>query len=732
LPARAVAVICAIIKRMNNERPEFSDDEMKEIIIDIVKNDKSMTEHRIIMRASSYGISRRLMLKMGSKSETDAYTIKRRAQAERVFHELVNADILMQSWNNYYVLSDSFFEKGTKNASTYETAKEIIRNFAVDEIKEAITINMAEDVMTRTPRSVAKEVADELIMKIFHYQRGTGYFTVGQREIPLSSVDGEKIKLIFCNHIEKVIDVMIKENLIFLTEPDEFLAAHLGHLPASPKTKYIKISDAAIALLTQDFNLDEALDHSLRQQYYVIDDNGEISFNDESLKDAVINSLTTHHEGWADGQIEFENLNYWTVYDIMGGEEVVGADMPSDEMIEFSRIWDKLYWKIDLTIQDLVKKGVLLHVYDDEVPNLDYVKISPEYLEREVSDFNLDEAVREKHDPDSLDVQKKIADNILERLINLPETGDGHSYDFLSYMTSYEFFGEGPTKIIVLRILNTLHKENKIIFIDHRGWVEVKISPSYVEEEVKNFNLDEAIDKRAEDRRFFSVKGDKISFDEKKSRDRILDCVGDRMSSDSPAGINDIIMDAFDEYHDEVQSLSFKSSCFAEDYIAALIKKMVSEGVLEIDDGNPAFGNIVKISDRYIDQQTSDFSLDEAAKKDFNLSSEEILVKDEILDLLSKARDNCCWDKYLLLAVTQDLGKKGVIITHDNCYDAIKKLINIGFIEHVRDDELNSAGKQVSIIRLSSDFIEKETKDFTLDENIRSLIRSIILEAKAS
>ena len=394
---------------------------------------------------------------------------------------------------------------------------------------------------------------------------------------------------------------------------------------ADPDTSELGVilSDLYFKNQVADFNLDEALDHSLRQQYYVIDDNGEISLNDENLKDAVINSLTTHHEGWFGDKIEFENLNYWTVYDIMGGEEVVGADMPSDEMIEFSRIWDKLYWKIDLTIQDLVEKGVLLYVFDDEVPNLDYVKISPEYLEREVSDFNLDEArhfnlIDGKYHFDEqyfIDlIIEKVKSNMLRGINNVSTIGfitaiwiDSRT---LGYLPGDNLFIE--FKNFARACIGKLVKQNILEEkTDEDGINVIVLSDEYLSHQTQDFNLDEAVDKRAEEWRFFVIKGDKISFDEEKSRDRILDCVGDRMSSNSPGGINDIIMDVFDEYHDEVQSLSFKSSCFAEDYFAALIKKMVSEGVLEIDDGNPAFGNIVKISDRYIDQQTTDFTLDE-------------------------------------------------------------------------------------------------------------------------
>jgi len=464
--------------------------------------------------------------------------------------------------------------------------------------------------------------------------------------------------------------------------------------------------------------------------YNVIDD--EIVFNEHAITEMILNEAK-----WR--AVHGPDLS------LMGFLQLVSGRINPYSGVSGSHLVDPIHKVTKLCIKKLVDENILAFSSDDGIR---IITLSDDYLTKETQDFTLDEAY--DYDVISPEIQKKISDYVIDKVSGLNDEEEGYTIDYLSYMATIKFMdgtGSSQTEDRIEEIIRALHDEGKIKITPHwhdsTAWTgdTVKISPDYVEKETENFNLDEG---RVQQKKYYSEElgprlGKKFKFNEEAIRNLII---YELMHEDGTTFFRQFRDRIFEIVTERKSIWSSKVAEIFEDYVASLIKKMVSEKIIKWSDNPDGFwGPIIKLSDDFIDKEVSDFNLDEGVQRSANLfatdengniifddaalrskvviwlTSNEI-EQDDTSFTSEELANEIIWDNYLKpIAIEQgefpenSWNAPNVVDVVKRMSIVIDNMFNTGTLDHGPGGAM----------QVSSSHIDKETSDFNLDEGIEDI-----------
>jgi hypothetical protein len=494
--------------------------------------------------------------------------------------------------------------------------------------------------------------------------------------------------------IEFCIDNMIKKNI---------LVQHNDPL------RTLSFSDDYLSQMTSDFSLDESIlnPHDEKRRLIV---------------DAIVEELIEFQAAFPDGY-DTCSLEYWVQQDII--------------RLRYSCTFEEVKSIID----ELVDDGMLIRTIDVN-NNTDVVKLSAEYFEKSMTDFSLDEA-HGVESPYFSDVE--LRQDIIDIITSFPDSTKGAVRHYLLEKPKYYRFLKFKefTNMMHVRIMNLINEmiDACIISCDAGHLGKAALTDEYLSKETKDFSLDEG---RVQQKKYYSEElgprlGKKFKFNE----DAIRNLIIYELMHEEHTTFFRTFRDRIFEIVTERKSIwSSKVAEIFEDYVASLIKKMVSEKIIKWSDNPDGFwGPIIKLSDDFIDKEVSDFNLDEGVQRSADLfatdengniifddaelrskvviwlTSNEI-EQDDISFTPEELANEIIWDDYLKpIAIEQgefsedSWNAPNVVDVMKRMSIVIDNMFNTGMLDHGPGGAM----------QVSSSHIDKETSDFNLDEGIEGI-----------
>ena len=514
---------------------------------------------------------------------------------------------------------------------------------------------------------------------------------------------------------------------------------------------YFVLTDDTLSNLVGNFNLDEG--------YYKDD----IADQKKYFEQLIINYLAEDNERPSTA----EDI----IYDLFDLGRKYFADIEVGKITGVEEAFRS-------ALSSLVSQGVV-----DKSPSEKWLRLSDDFIDQEVEDFNLDESkirngtlfeliesVYPKHSlktyfinqiakveisGDGHTTYNFITMNPINRIKKMLVKREGKSLDEIANLFGYSKFSKYTIPSYVEDVLNEAIR-NKEIIKNQYGWLS--LPESYFADQTKDFNLDESLSKD-------ELSSIKNKYNENWIKDFIVkECI-EILAVDeegSPPFWSAIRSSILKVIMSDVLINYARGTWFDNRYE---ISDYIDDTLLDLQDKNVVKLNIVtthgtnriytvQLTNEFLHDQTKEFSLDESTQAFQGYDRDQILkaviqqydenwvrdyvVKECIFDLANE-NDFTSWVSLQSEILSMMSDNRGIFVTGRIPFptrDEIRSYLDKTLIHLAKkkifeleiDNNTIDRRHRIFSVKLSEDYLAKETDNFSLDE-VRAVIKDIILES---